>query len=244
MTIRFVCEYNGTKYSGFQIQKNGNSIQAELESALSKCLIQDIKITGSGRTDAGVHARGQVCSFVLVEAGDLDLFKLTGSVNAFLPEDIGVRDFMIVKDGFNARFDAKWKTYVYRCYVCKQRRPLLDDFYLRLYKDLDIAVMKDVAKILCGTHDFSAFSCIHTDKSDKVRTIDIDIQFVDDRIYFKFGGNGFLRNMVRILVGTLIEVGEGKISPNEINDILQSGDRKRAGKTADAKGLTLESVEY
>ncbi|MCL2755865.1 MAG: tRNA pseudouridine(38-40) synthase TruA [Firmicutes bacterium] len=245
MVFKFTCEYNGKNYQGFQRQNNGPSVQAVLEDALGRIFSQKIVIAASGRTDTGVHAMGQVCSFVVDTDMVWDLYKLAGSVNAFLPDDVAVRDFEIMEDGFNARFSVKSKSYIYRCYVGQVQSPLRDGFMLQLYKMPEVGFMQDAAKLLVGTHDFTSFSNVNTDKVDKVRTVtEFDVKLDGDEITFKISGNGFLRNMVRILVGTLLDVGYGKISVDDIKAIIDSKDREKAGQTVAAKGLYLMKVEY
>ena len=246
MTFAFTCEYIGTNYCGFQRQKNGPSIQAELESALSKILCEPIKIVGSGRTDAGVHAVGQVCSFKTSDLSKVvNLEKIEFGVNGLLPMDIAIRELRVVNEGFNARFDARSKQYIYKCYVSRLRSPVLDNSgVLHLHKMPDVAAMQRAAEFLSGTHDFTSFSSIKTSIEEKVRTIKIDIVADENRVTFYFVGNGFLRNMVRILVGTLLEIGEGKRKPEDVVTILRAKDRKVAGQTAPAHGLWLQYVEY
>ena len=250
MTFRFTCEYDGTDFSGFQRQKNGPSIQAALEEAFSRVLNEPITIVGSGRTDAGVHAEGQVCSFKIAPKF-LNLDKVMFSVNSLLPPAIAIRDLRIAPEGFNARFSAKAKLYTYSCYLSKLPMPMLNRYSLQLYKPINLEEMKKAAKILSGRHDFSSFCSAKTDKESKVRDVMIaiyDTEHVSDRhpaeISIVLIGNGFLRNMVRIIVGTLIEVGEGKRSAESIKEVLAAKDRGVAGKTAPAHGLCLSKVGY
>lgn len=283
MTFRFTCEYNGKNFCGFQRQKNGISIQQVLEEAFSKYFGQDIGITASGRTDSGVHAKGQVCSFQrdagpsncrsIARSGEENpryashtmnnkgLFRVETAVNSWLPSEVCVRDLRIVDDSFNARFDVRAKTYVYRCFVSPHRSPLRDGTMLQLYKKPDLGQIELAAKYLVGTHDFTAFSSASSDKENRVRTIHslevvtfgrdgaghlggVNVEGGINEISFVIRGNGFLRNMVRIIVGTLLEVGEGRRMPDDVRVVLESRDRTLAGKTAPAHGLCLESVEY
>ena len=243
MVIRFTCEYKGTNYHGFQLQPNQRTIQSELETVMEKVLRQKITISASGRTDADVHAKGQVCSFLYNKK--IDPYKFAQGMNSMLPSDIAIKDVVIEKEDFHARFSCARKTYIYKCYVSPYRSPLRDDRYLQLYTMPDVEAMQSAGKFLEGELDFTSFCSVHTEKEDKVRTIySFQIQQVDDEIYFRICGNGFLKNMVRIIVGTLLDVGYGKIIPIEFRSILDAKDRKLAGKTALAKGLTLYSVEY
>jgi len=221
MKIRFLCEYNGKNYYGFQRQKNLPTIQSKLEDALSKFFGGNIKIHGSGRTDTGVHAVGQVCHFEIDKIGDL--YKLQGSINSFLPKDIVTRDFQIVDDNFHARYSAKSKTYIYKCYISKTRRPLLDPTHLQLPHTPDPCIMRGGAKVLSGTRCFRDFTTDKEDGKNFIRTIDIQVKSIsDEEIWFIVTGDGFLRNMVRIIVGTLLNL----------------------KKTAPSNGLVLERVDY
>jgi len=258
MTLKFLCEYDGTNYCGFQRQKNGPSIQQTIEDALSKYFKCEITLVTSGRTDAGVHAKGQTCSFRL----DYEKFnpkfdisndqkyndimrKIELGINSFLPSDIAIRSLEVVQDDFNARYHATSKTYIYKCYTSHVQSPLRNRFMWQLYKMPCIKSMKDAAQFLIGEHDFSSFSSTHTDKEDKVRNIlGLDILQSEDEISFVIKGTGFLRNMVRIIVGTLLDTGYKVIEIKDMQRILLSKDRSQAGKTAPAKGLCLKVVEY
>jgi len=248
MVLKFKCEYDGMNYCGFQRQKNGLSVQQVLEETLTEIFSEKITLHASGRTDAGVHARSQVCSFKISlksNFDDIELFNLARRVNSMLPPPIAVRDFEVAEDGFNARYAVVAKTYVYRCYVSKFRSPLRDSYMLQIYEMPNVDAMRDAAKMLIGKHDFTSFCNVQTDKEDKVRTIhELEIKYDGDEIIFKICGNGFLRNMVRIIVGTLLDVGNGKILVSDVDKILKSKDRNMAGKTVDAKGLILWEVEY
>ena len=251
MVYKFTCEYIGTNYCGFQRQKNGRTVQEELETALSRYFGHEIKLVGSGRTDAGVHAKGQVCSCgVEGEKSAVNLFKLCAAVNSFLPTDISVREFevdpkVIGAKSFNARAHAKSKIYVYKCYISEFRSSLREQFFHRIYKQPNIETMRIAAAALVGTHDFTSFASADTDKINKVRTISsLDITQSADEITFRVRGDAFLKNMVRIIVGTLLEVGNGKLKTTDIAKILAGRNRNLAGSTAPARGLCLESVEY
>jgi len=222
MTYKFTCEYNGANYCGFQRQKNGNTIQAELESALEKYFNQKITIHASGRTDTGVHARNQTCSFQYVGAGR-PCRTVELALNSFLPHDISIRNLEHANETFNARFDAKRKTYSYKCYVSPHRSPLRNPYMLQLYKQPCIETAHKRAGELIGTHDFTKFSSANTDKENKVRTIySLDIKTHFDEIHILITANGFLRKMARRIVSHLLNL----------------------NSTAPAHGLCLESVEY
>jgi len=249
-------------------------VQAVLELALSKYFGTSIKIVASGRTDTGVHARAQVCSFKLpkeskffeeyeslanspfkkggglCEAQDggcfhTAIYRLTTAINAFLPQDASVCDFEIVPDTFHAQFSAKRKTYLYKIYVSPHRSALRDDFYMQIFKQPNVNSMRECAKTLVGRHNFKSFTCEATDSQGFKREIyALDIEEHDDELWFWVTGSGFMRNMVRILIGTLLEVGFSRLSGAEVADLLKNPDRTRAGKTLPAHGLTLYSVDY
>ena len=234
--LKIQCEYIGTKYAGFQTQVGQRTIQNELEKAISRYFATPVKVVGSGRTDAGVHAVGQVVS-CLCPREDVKIYQFLLGVNSYLPSDIAVTSAEVLPK-FNARSDAKAKTYVYKCYVSSTRHPSLDVDHWQLYKPVDLERLRTQAQILVGTHDFTSFCAELRDKSP-IRTIySLDIQSpTPDTIYFVIRGNGFLHNMVRIIVGTLLE-------KSNVQAVLDARDRRKAGKTAPAKGLNLASVEY
>lgn len=234
--LKIQCEYIGTKYAGFQTQVGQRTIQHELEKAISRYFAVPVKVVGSGRTDAGVHAVGQVVS-CLCPREDVKIYQFLLGVNSYLPSDIAVTAAEILPK-FNARSDAKAKTYIYKCYVSPTRHPSMDVDHWQLYKPVDIERLRTQAQILVGTHDFTAFCAELRDKSP-IRTIySLDVQTpTPNEIWFVIRGNGFLHNMVRIIVGTLLE-------KSNVQAVLESRDRRRAGKTAPAKGLTLYNVEY
>ena len=236
MHLKIQCEYVGTKYAGFQSQKGQRTIQNELEKAISRYFATPVKVVGSGRTDAGVHAIGQVVS-CLCPRDDVKIYQFLLGVNSYLPADIAVTAAETLPK-FNARSDAKAKTYVYKCYISAVRHPSFDVDHWQIYKPIDLERVRAQAKVLEGTHDFTAFCAELRDKSP-VRTIhSIDIQTPSaNEVWFVIRGNGFLHNMVRIIVGTLLE-------KHDVARVLDSRDRRQAGKTAPAKGLTLYSVEY
>lgn len=234
--LKIQCEYVGTKYAGFQSQKGQRTIQNELEKAISRYFATPVKVVGSGRTDAGVHAIGQVVS-CLCPREDVKIYQFLLGVNSYLPADIAVTAAETLPK-FNARSDAKAKTYVYKCYISAVRHPSFDVDHWQIYKPIDLERVRAQAKVLEGTHDFTAFCAELRDKSP-VRTIhSIDIQTPSaNEVWLVIRGNGFLHNMVRIIVGTLLE-------KHDVARVLDSRDRRQAGKTAPAKGLTLYSVEY
>lgn len=243
MRYKLEISYDGSNYYGFQIQKGVDTIQERLEHAVSIVLNKNIDIIASGRTDAGVSAIKQVCHFDY--DGDINLNRLKGYANNLLPRDIRIISISSISSDFNARFSAKQKTYEYFFYVGEEI-PVYERFATRLGCFLDIDKMREGCKYINGIHDFSCFCASNTNVIDKVREIkDIDIKVLDDNLYkLIITGNGFLYNMVRIIMGTLVSVGMGKIRPNQISDIIESKDRSNSGKTMPSKGLYLKNVKY
>ena len=243
MRVKVVLEYDGKGYSGWQRQENSNSIQGEIEKALKKLTGNDITVHGSGRTDADVHALAQVCHFDTYEVIPAQNYAM--ALNTKLPWDIRAISSELVSDDFHSRFDKNTKLYRYR--IINRVRPLALERHRawHITIPLDIELMKQGAKHFLGEHDFSGFVAAHTDIEDFVRTIyKLDISQIDDEITINIEGNGFLRNMVRIIAGTLVNVGLGKIKPSEIKTIIESKNRDNAGMTAPGYGLYLVSVNY
>lgn len=243
---RYKCiiSYDGTAYAGYQIQLNGRTIQGELESVLTKLHKgQLVKVSGSGRTDAGVHAKGQVIHFDSPLAIPED--KWVMALNSLLPADISVLNVEKAPAGFHARFDAKGKEYRYNIYLSPQRDPFMRNYAFRYPFSLDLKAMEEAFVFLKGTHDFTSFCSAKTEVEDKIRTIEqIDYTLNEDLLVLRFVGNGFLYNMVRILTGTLLEVGTGERKPEDMAVLLEKKDRRFAGKTAPGHGLYLWKVFY
>jgi tRNA pseudouridine38-40 synthase len=243
---RYKCiiSYDGSGFSGYQVQPNKRTVQSQIESVLAKIHKGSVvKIAASGRTDAGVHAKGQVIHFDSALSLPEDKWEL--ALNSMLPEDISVLSVEKADSAFHVRFDASGKEYRYFLYQSPIRDPFQRNYAYHYPYPLNLAVMRKACTFLLGTHDFSSFCSARTEVEDKVRTIEtIEISQDGDRISFRFIGNGFLYNMVRILVGTLIEVGSGKRQPEEIVGILEKRDRRYAGKTAPGQGLYLWKVFY
>lgn len=241
--LKCVVAYDGTDYSGFQVQPEETTIQGEIEAAIERVTGEAVQIVGSGRTDAGVHAQGQVFHFDTASSIPLDKWRFV--LNNQLPDAIVIRSVEEAEPSFHARFDVKVKEYRY----CVDNGPVPDLFRHR-YADhirhpLDLAAMQRAAEQLIGEHDFTSFCSARTFVDNKVRTIyDLRVEREGDFIWVICRGNGFLYNMVRIIAGTLVEVGQGKRMQEEISGILRARDRERAGKTAPAKGLTMWRVEY
>ncbi len=243
MRIFIKIEYDGTAYCGWQIQPNGVSVQQKIENAILLLTGENLSVTGSGRTDSGVHALGQIAHFDT--ASSIPPNRFASALNQFLPSDIKVVESFKVDDTLHARFSAKAKTYRYKLYVSKHPRPLMDRYSARVEFPLDVSAMQTASEKFVGKHDFSCFLASGSEVKDTVREIySAKVEKVGEEIIFTVRGNGFLYNMVRIMVGTLVKVGLGKISANEIDKILLSGDRKNAGITMPPQGLTLVSVEY
>lgn len=240
---KLTIQYDGTNYCGWQKQNNGVSVQEVVSEALKKIAQGEVKLTGSGRTDSGVHAKAQASHVDMVTSVPAD--KIGLALNVHLPSDIAVIHSEEVDFDFHARYGAKSKTYEYRTYVSKTTLPLLDRYALRLDKAPDIKKMQECAKVFLGEHDFRGFMASGSSVKNTVRTIyAILVESVGDEIVFRITGNGFLYNMVRIIVGTLLDVGYDKRSIKDVLNAVDGGDRSLAGKTLPAHGLTLHSVQY
>lgn len=245
MNIAITVSYDGNVFCGWQTQKNGNSVQSELEHVLQQVFHKPVVVHGSGRTDAGVSAIGQVANFE-IETQSVDTYKLQRHLNALLPKSIAVQNVVVVAEDFHARKSAKQKTYGYYFYVSKTRNSFYDKFATQMKEDnLNETTFKNQANRLVGTHDFASFCASGTSVKNKVRTIyETKLENLGHGLYqFVVTGNGFLYHMVRIMVGTLVEIATEK-RQMDVLEILQSNNRKNAGKTAPAKGLVLLQVEY
>lgn len=243
MKIAMEVSYDGSNYSGFQRQQNARAIQNELEHALTQLTGESITVHGSGRTDAGVHALGQIVHFKTTCPIPINKWAL--ALKNYLPEDIIIRRAVTVADDFHVRYDAIGKYYRYTIDRGTVPNVFQRHFSYHYSHPLDIVRIHHAIPQLIGTHDFSAFCASRTSIENKVRTVHaIDIIEMGDMLHLDFRGNGFLYHMVRILVGTLIRVGNGRLEPQQLTDILVSKDRHRAGPTAPAHGLTLMEVLY
>ena len=238
--------YDGSKYNGYQKQVHGNTIQNKLESALTSINNGlEVSVSASGRTDAGVHALNQKAHFDLntkISPGDLKR-----AMNSLLPDDIYVKDVCSVSDDFHARFDVKAKEYIYKINM-GEYNPIEKDYVYQYCKKLDVVEIERALKYLEGTHDFKSFTAGDDHRDDYVRTI-IQTNLIRDlknvnMITISFLGTGFMRYMVRNLVGTLVQIGEGKYKSTDIIDILNAHDRRKAGMCVDACGLYLKDVFY
>lgn len=244
MNYKMILQYDGTRYNGWQRQKaTDNTIQGKLEMILAKMAGQPVEIHGAGRTDAGVHAKGQVANFSLDT--DRKPEEILHYINDYLPDDIGILYLSVVPPRFHSRLNATGKIYQYR--IGKNRaQNVFDRKYMYIHPaPLDIAAMKAASQHLLGKHDFKAFCGNARMKKSTVRTIySIDVEEGESEIRITYYGNGFLQYMIRILTGTLLEVGEGKRSPESIQELFDNLDRSLAGATAPACGLTLLEVKY
>ena len=241
---RAVLQYEGTRYQGWQKQvTTDNTIQGKLEALLSKMVDDTVEVNSSGRTDAGVHAYGQVISFSCdTEKSPEEIMEY---MNQYLPEDIGVLSVVVAGDRFHARLNATGKIYRYR--VLNSNVPKVFDrkFVFQVPEALDLEVIKKGISYLEGKHDFKAFTAKKNTKKSTVRTIhEIKMEEVDGELVFTFYGDGFLYHMVRILVGTLLEIGQHRRAPESILEAFESGDRVKAGFLAPAQGLALMQVFY
>lgn len=241
--IKIIIEYDGTGYHGWQRQPNGISIQEVLESKLSLITNGRVRLIGSGRTDAGVHAEGQVANFKTETT--VECRGLLKGINSLLPMDIAVRDLIDVDDEFHARYSAKSKIYSYKIYNSSVRSPRYRNYSWHVFEMLDLESMQNAASYLLGTKDFSSFCAAGGDAKTYTRTV-LDCGIVKEKavIVFTIEANGFLRYMVRNIVGTLVDVGKGRISPEEFMALIESKDRTNAGITAPPQGLVLREVKY
>lgn len=242
--IKVILQYEGTKYQGWQRQDHtGNTVQGKLEALLTKMCGKKVEVTGSGRTDAGVHAYGQVANFHTET--QMSLEEIMDYMNRYLPEDIAVIHIEEMPERFHSRLNAKGKTYVYR--VINSKVPHIFDrrYVYAVEEDLDMEAMKRAARLLCGTHDFRAFTSHKRSRKSTVRTVDsIEIEKNGDEILFTFKGDGFLYHMVRIMMGTLLEAGTHKRNEAQVKGLFEAGTREEAGYLAPAKGLALVEVFY
>ncbi len=245
--IKLLIEYDGSDYVGWQKQKNGKSIQEEIENCLEKIFSEGITLYVSGRTDAGVHALGQVAHFD-ISSTKIKISKLNLAINSFLKKNnnkITILESSEVEKSFHARFSVKKKTYLYKILNRKTDSYLLKNKLWFIPVKLNTDKMKKSAKFLEGKHDFSAFRSANCQAQETIRSIEkIIIKKQRDFVDLKVHGRSFMHNQVRIIVGTLINVGKGKWDEKRIKEILKSQDRKKAGPTAPPHGLYLEKISY
>ena len=246
MRYLMTISYDGSDFYGFQRQNNLVTIQGEIEKALHTILQEDITICASGRTDAGVHALGQVAHFdTQKEIEDLDKFKY--SLNSLLPKSIDILQIEAKDDDFHARYSAKKKTYIYKIYLSKTNEPLKRKYFHICSYALDVAKMQEAIKAIIGEHDFSAFCVENPQIKSNVR--EIYKAYIEEKdggkeLDIVLEGNGFLHNMVRSIAGTLVDIGRGRFEVEDMKKILDSKNHQKAGKTLDGCGLYLHSVNY
>lgn len=242
MKLAFKIQYKGTHYSGFQSQKNANSIQDELIRAFKQISVDNLQMNYSGRTDKGVHALGQI--FDIVVSQDRSDMQWINGLNSNLPNDISVVDVDRVEDTFHSRFDAIDRTYSYLIFNSPSRNVLLDDFYYWEQSDLDIDKMNEESQCLIGKHNFSSFRSLSCGSNNPERDIKkIEINKLGNIIEIKITANAFLQNMVRIIVGTLLEIGKDQIKTS-LKEILETKDRNSAGITINPRGLIFLGPNY
>lgn len=252
MNTALLVSYDGTHLSGWQIQNNGPTVQGELERAVREAFGAEVRVTGSGRTDAGVHAAGQVCNFDLPEKIRIQPQRVADALNVFLPPAVRVLKSAAVSEEFDACRSAKKKMYRYSAYFSRRENPLLERYAARFAGRPDFARMGECARLLEGEHDFAAFSSTGSSVKTTVRTVYLakPVPWADECGERVFGvhidvcGNGFLYNMVRIMAGAILECGTGKLPVSAVEEALGGGKRDLLGKTMPAKGLTLRSVDY
>ncbi len=241
--IAMVVQYDGTDYAGFQLQPEVPTVQGELEAGLSRLLREPVHLTGASRTDAGVHALGQVVAFATDNT--IPIANLTRALNATLPVAVSVVRAEEAPAGFHPRFDAIGKLYTYRVLNRETPSPFLCRYAWHVEERLDRGAMTEAAEALVGEHDFAAFcaagSVVHTTVRNLYR---LDLDAEGDMIELRLAADGFLYMMVRIIVGTLVEVGKGRLTPADVVAILASRDRRQAGPTAPPQGLCLVKVDY
>jgi tRNA pseudouridine38-40 synthase len=260
--IRLRLAYDGTGYVGWQVQPNGTSVQSCLESAIEQLTGTTTRVTAAGRTDSGVHALGQVANFSTESQIPID--NIRSGLQHFLPEDIVVVEADEVADDFHSTYAALGKWYRYVIHNARPRHPFLGSYAWQYEAELDIAAMQQAARRLLGTHDFRAFETQHPNRASSVRTIHrldvarhaqfstwslwpVDGEATDDSgpfVWIDIAADGFLYNMVRAITGTLVQVGRGRMTADELTGVLEEGTRDDAGETAPACGLYLMQVEY
>jgi len=242
--IRLILEYEGTQYHGWQRQKREPTIQAIIEDRIQMMVEDPVTLIASGRTDAGVHALNQVCNFIT--KSKIDPESMRRGLNSLLPDDISIRQAEYVPLDFHSRHSAKSKTYEYRILNQKEPNLFLRCFTWHIRGKLDLAEMEECQSLLMGKHDFSSFRSSGSGNVDPVREMTrAELRSPEEGIlYFLFEAEGFLRHMVRNIVGTIVDVGRGRISRDEFEGIFRSRDRRMAGIKAPPQGLFLKMVEY
>ncbi|MBU0571585.1 MAG: tRNA pseudouridine(38-40) synthase TruA [Candidatus Omnitrophica bacterium] len=242
-TVKLAIAYDGTDYRGWQVQASGKTIQGEIEKAIKKIFGKDHRLHGSSRTDSGVHAAGQVAHFKTSNMIPAD--KVPAALNSVLPKDIAILKAEYAEKEFHSRFDARSKQYRYRIFCSREKDPFNQRYVWCLSYWLDLSLMKKEAEVLIGRHDFKAFQA--SDKKERSSTrniLHLDIVKKGSFITINIEADGFLYNMVRNIVGTLVDIGRGHLPPGSMKKILDSRDRTQAGPTAPPEGLCLREVKY
>jgi len=242
--IKLIIEYDGTNYSGWQIQNNTEyTVQEKLQKAFTKINKKPVKVQGASRTDAGVHAMGQVANCILDVV--IPIERVPAAVNRLLPNDIICKKAERVKMDFHARYDSRGKKYRYRIYNQKLPSVFVRNYSYYYRHKIDLAILKKACQYFVGTHDFTSFQASGCAAKNTVKTIEsIEVIKKNSEIWLEIKGDGFLYNMVRIIMGTLIELSMGKIKITDINKIISANNRSNAGFTAPAQGLSLLEVYY
>ncbi|MEG0641513.1 MAG: tRNA pseudouridine(38-40) synthase TruA [Clostridium sp.] len=241
--IKLIIEYDGTNYCGWQKQKHDKTVQGTIEKAIKKITNEDVDLLGSSRTDAGVHARGMVANFKTESRVKAEKFR--EAINSKLPEDISIICSELAPEEFHARYDSVGKTYSYRIVNRYENVALQKDYLLHVKDELDREKMKEACQYFIGMHDFKAFRSKGSSVKTSVRTIkELYIEELGNEIKVTITADGFLYNMVRIIVGTLIQVGRGKIAVDEVKGIIEQGVRRKSGPCVAPNGLVLEKVYY
>ena len=241
---KLTIQYDGGRYKGWQrLGDNENTIQGKIEKAITEMVGRPIEIIGSSRTDAGVHALAQIANFKMSE--NMTESKMMSVLNSYLPQDISIREIIVVDDRFHSRYHAKDKTYLYKIWNEAYSHPFMRKYSMHVRKKLDIEKMKKACQYFIGEHDFTAYSNAKSNKKTMVRDIySLELEEVAGFIELRVCGNGFLYNMVRKMIGTLIEIGLGEIEVEELPSILLSKERVQTGGMADASGLYLEKISF
>ena len=243
INYRFLIAYDGSRYYGWQRQPGQETIQGKLENVLSRMCGREVEVIGAGRTDGGVHAEGMTANANLET--ELSVEQIRDYLNRYLPDDIAVQEVKEASPRFHARYNATGKTYRYTCFDGDVKSVFDRKYYTRLEERPDMELMGRAAELLKGEHDFRNFCVNPRMKKSTVRRVDrIEIRRDGGYIRFTIHGTGFLQNMVRIMVGTLLEVGYGRMSEEQMKTALENPDRQKAGPTAPAQGLCLVSVDY
>lgn len=243
MRVKLIVAYDGTNYCGWQLQNNGITIEEVLNRELTCLCKEEIQVIGASRTDAGVHAYGNVAVFDT--ASRIPAEKFSYALNQRLPEDIRIQHSELVADDFHPRHNESTKTYEYHILNAAFEQPIGRQYAHFVYRSLNIEAMREAAAYIIGEHDFKSFCSVGSQVKTTVRTVySLDIMKDGSKIVFRITGSGFLYNMVRIIAGTLLEVGMGNCPPKKLKEIIAAKDRQAAGPTAPARGLTLVGINY